>query len=154
GEVQEDLAEAVGVAVHGAGRVVLGFALDREVYALLGGGGRERGDDVGQEREDGHWLGPDEERAALELGHVEQADDEAEELVALGADGGDEVGLLGVERASDALGEHLAIAHDRCEGRAKLVGDGGDEVALELVELLETLVSLVELRVLLGELAV
>ena len=74
-------------------------------------------------------------RADLHLRHLEHLRDQAQQLLAALEDGVGVLGLLFVERPSDALGEHLGEPDDARQRRAQLVADRGQEVALELVDL-------------------
>ena len=106
----------------------------------------ERGD-VGRRLSQAH-------RAAFELRKIEQALDEAEQLLALFADGRHELALLAHDLPGNALEQHLAVADDRRERRAKLVRHGSQKVALQAIELLQPVVRDLKLVVLVLELAI
>ena len=91
-----------------------------------------------------HGFAPELDACPLELRHVEQARDQLEQLLALVADGLDELLCSSFRSPAMPLGQHLRVADDRRERRAQLVAHGGEEVRLEPVELLELVVGLLE----------
>ena len=136
-EVDEHLTQALGVGGELARDVV---GVEHELDLLLPRHGRQRRDDLLQDRSDLRRRLPKAHRAALELREIEEAHDEAKELLALRVDRTDVLLLLGSERTGDALGEHLAVTDDRRE----LVAHRREEVRLETIDLLQARQRLLE----------
>ncbi len=100
-------------------------------------------------------LGEHEPHApGLDLGDVEDRGDELEEVLPLLHDDAEVLALLGGERPAQPLEHHLGVADDARERRAELVAHRGEEVRLQPVELLQLGEALLELPVLLLQLAV
>jgi len=123
-EVEEGLAQALGVAAESAGQA--GFdPVDVAEALALGGGAEEIGDLVEDVVELERLVG-ELDAAGLDAAEVEQVVDEAEEGVAGVGDGGDLGVLGGVERAG---AQDLGHAEDGVERGAQVVADLGEESA-------------------------
>ena len=91
--------------------------------------------DVGEQPSDDHGPFLHGHGAALELGEIEKAHDELEQLLSLVVDGLREFLLIAHQGARDALHQHLAVADDGGERRAQLVRNDAEEVRLQAIEL-------------------
>ncbi len=139
-EVGQDLAQAAAVHDDGRGHVVgdgveqleflLGGACGEEVERVLDAFAR-----VARRR-------LELELARLDAGVVEDVAGERDERLAAGADGLDEVALLGGELGAE---EEVGEADDAVERRADLVAHGGEELALGAVARLREVAGLAQL---------
>jgi hypothetical protein len=127
-EVDEDLAEAAGVAEEGRGDAVVDEAGEFEVF-LLGAFGEEiegTFDEVADVEEGAVEF----EAAGFDAGEVEDIVDDGEEAFGAGAGGFGEIALAVVE---GGILEEVEHTDDAVEWGADFVAHGGEEVAFGVV---------------------
>src|SRR5262245_20103371 len=124
-EIEEYLREALFVPEANRERLVHGCR-ERELLVLSERlGGRAHGFDYALDRVFGHVEG---ELAGFDLGDVEHGIDEAQQVLAVGADAHeDRQGFLG-QRAIDAFLQKFGIAEHCCQRSSKLMTHVGDEL--------------------------
>jgi hypothetical protein len=125
GEVDEDLAEAVGVADEDGGDGGRDVAVEGDAG---GGGGGEDVGDVLEGLGKREWGGDEAEVAGFDLGEIEDVIEEGEEGAGGGGGEGDVLVLVGVEGGGL---EDLEEAEDTVHGGAEFMAGVGDEAGFE-----------------------
>ena len=131
-QVDEDLAQALGVGLHPSGYAALGFEAEREALAL--GLGLHHAREFGKEFLEGQrrWVQP--QAAGLDACKIEQAVDQCVHVLSALLDGCDGLARAALKLA--AAQQDLRIAQDAVEGRAQLVRHTGHVARLGLTRVL------------------
>jgi hypothetical protein len=129
-QVEQDLAQLGGVALHAAEALESG---QLERVLVLADQGLDGALDAAHQLGHVELLDEDVHLSRLDLGQVEHAVDQLQQVAARAHDLA-QVGSVGlVAIFPDLLLEHLAVADDGVQGRAQLVAHVGQELALGLV---------------------
>src|SRR5262249_11309102 len=124
-EIKQHLSEALLVAETNGERVGH-LGLERELLVLREGfGGRAHGLDHALE---GIFSHVQCELARFDLGYVKDSVDEAQQVLAVGADACKRIERLLTEWFVEALLHELGITEDGCKRRSQLVAHVGDEL--------------------------